>query len=150
MQPQPLDLASVFARDVSSSSSEFSSSRSFPPFTNHCFHILPTLCFDVHVTPSFLLRICVTVITVPYSLPQRWISCATFLLSLTGMPYFTSHDAISLIIFRGFFLEFSLSLLIASSQLLRSSHLDCTHLASLSTISILSRLGMFYPLSFAD
>ena len=64
----------------------------FPTFYSHCLHISSTMCFDVHVTPSVFLHICVTVITVPYSLPPRrivellscyqWLEC---LISLCTM-----------------------------------------------------------------
>ncbi len=82
----------VLARDASSLSS--SSPSSFLPLIHHCFHILSTMCFDVHVLPSLLLHICVTEIIVPYLFPPRQMSCAIFLLSLTGMLYFNMHKAI--------------------------------------------------------
>jgi len=114
--PLPLTFSSTFDKVVSSSSSAFSLPFSCPPSIRHCFHILSTMCFAVHVTFLLFLHIWVTVITVPYFFPPRHTSCATNLLSLTGMPYLTLHDAISSKSFRGFFLFASLSLLNTSSS----------------------------------
>ncbi len=48
-------------------------------------------------------------------LQDKW-AVPYFLLSLTGIPYLTLHNAISLVSFQGFFLFFNLNLLIASSS----------------------------------
>ncbi len=55
--PFHLTLSSTFDKVVSSSLLAFSSPFSFPPLIRHCFHILSTMCFAVHVTFLLFLHI---------------------------------------------------------------------------------------------